>query len=330
MTSTLKASLSNNGWGGTLTGLSKGSTYYYCAYVVLKNGNDSKTVSGSVEQFSTLSQSEAIVVGDVSWLELPSLSVSGNQLIRTLYGSNGERNYSYLYDKTYYASLWEAYPLKLAHTKGSKSSSWSFNPDEDIDEAYQVDVVSNSYGTQYGNKAYSRGHQVPNADRKSDSKMNSQTYYVTNQTPQLQNKFNGSIWGNLETAVRGLLDSDSDIVYVVTGPVYKTKGGSETINYLTAKSDVTPSKVPIPNYYWKVLLKVKTDSSGNVTSASAIGFWFKHKDYGDDSDSTDYADYAVSVAEIERKTGFDFFSNLPDSIESTAEANTSWDKFKKF
>ena len=331
LSNTLTASRSGNNWSGALTGLDKSKKYYYRAYVTIKNGSSvSGPFYGDEKSFTTTSGAGDIEVGDASWLELPALSVSDGQLIRSLYGNNGERNYSYLYDKNVYASLWEAYPLESAHTKGSASSSWAFNPDKAIAEEYQVDIVKSSYGTQYGNSKYSRGHQVPNGDRQSDSKMNKQTYYATNQTPQIQNGFNGSIWNNLETAVRGLFNTYSGTVSVVTGPVYKTVGGNETISYLTGKSGVTPAKVPIPNYYWKVLLKVKTDSSGNVTSASAIGFWFKHKVYGEDNDSTDYSDYAVSVKSIQDKTGFDFFANLPDSIEATAENNTSWSTFQNF
>ncbi|MBQ6689968.1 MAG: DNA/RNA non-specific endonuclease, partial [Bacteroidales bacterium] len=84
-------------------------------------------------------------------------------------------------------------------------------------------------------------------------------------------------------------------------------------------------KCAIPNYFYKVVLKVKYSGS-TVTSASAVGFWFDHKDY----DNSIYANYAVSVDQIEAWTGFDFFVNLPDSVENTAEINGSWDTFQKF
>jgi DNA/RNA endonuclease G (NUC1) len=40
--------------------------------------------------------------------------------------------------------------------------------------------------------------------------------------------------------------------------------------------------------------------------------------------------YAVSVDQIEKWTGFDFFVNVPDSYEGTAEANGSWSTFQSF
>ena len=192
-------------------------------------------------------------------------------------------------------------------------------------------MTGNSYPTMYNASSYTKGHQIPNADRKSNSVANSQTYYVTNQTPQIGNKFNGSIWGNLETAIRNLTQN-TDVVYVVTGAAYKTVGGNETVKTLTAASSSTnPQKVPVPNYYWKALLKVKMNSAGEVTSASAIGFWFEHKDY---DSGTSYTTGACSVDFIEQKTGFDLFTNLPgdnaSGFEKSAEANTSWTTFQNF
>jgi endonuclease G len=164
--------------------------------------------------------------------------------------------------------------------------------------------------------------------------MNLQTYYATNQTPQLQNKFNGSIWGSLETAVRNLATSSSDTVYVVTGPAYRKGNGSETINYLTgASQSANPSSLPIPNYYWKALLKVKRNGSGDITSAKAIGFWFDHRNYESSEHYYD-SEHVVSVNQIETWTGLNLFHNLPgddsSGIEQAAEANTSWSEFQSF
>ncbi|MBE6240200.1 MAG: hypothetical protein E7115_01690 [Bacteroidales bacterium] len=62
-----------------------------------------------------------------------------------------------------------------------------------------------------------------------------------------------------------------------------------------------------------------------LPGVSAIGFWFEHKTYSDS-----YTNYAVSVDQIESWTGFDFFVNLPDGVETAAEANTKWSTFQSF
>lgn len=111
---------------------------------------------------------------------MPSQTLGDNQVSESL-GSGQTRNYSYLYDKTYYASLWVAYPVTKAHTVGNASTSgWTYNPNTDILHEYQVNVRGASYQTNYGNGSYARCHQCPNASRKSDDEQNKQTYYVTN------------------------------------------------------------------------------------------------------------------------------------------------------
>lgn len=314
------------------TGLSVGTTHYYKAYVKEYNSSTSTTTErvGSVVSFTTTGGSGGVPTG---WLELPAQTGS-EDFVGTFYGSGGNtaryRNYSYYYNYTYYASMWVAWPLCAAHTSGNAStSSWRYNPDI-TPNSRQVNIVSKSYGTMYGNDSYARGHQCPNADRKSDDTMNLQTYYSTNQTPQLQNKFNGSIWGSLETATRNLVtgnNASATMVYVVTGPVYRKVGGSETISYLTgASSSANPSSLAIPNYYWKALLKVQWNGD-YVTAASAIGFWFAHRNY---EKGESYTDFVVSVDQIEQWTGLDLFTNLPDGIEATAESNASWSSFQSF
>ena len=50
-----------------------------------------------------------------------------------------------------------------------------------------------------------------------------------------------------------------------------------------------------------------------------------HRKY-DDS----FENYTVSVDQIEQWTGMDYFVNLPDSIETAAETNSSWSEFQTF
>ena len=319
-----------------LDGLTASKTYYYQAYVQVWDTATSTAVLcyGEVRSFTTGKASDFTPSG---WLELPA--TTGNEdYVGAFYGSGGNtdanRNYSYNYSYTYYASLWTAYPLSYSHKSGNPSShNWIYNPNI-TNYTYQVKVRTSdgSYTSMYGNSAYSRGHQIPNADRLSDDTMNAQTYYVTNQTPQLQEKFNGSIWGSLETAVRNLVTQDGEVVYVVTGPVYRKVGGSETINYLTGASgkNANPASLPIPNYYWKAILKVKY-TRNEITRASAIGFWLNHREY---TTSESFTNYVVSVDQIEAWTGFDLFTNLPGTnsagIEKAAESNTSWQTFQNF
>lgn len=271
------------------------------------------------------------------WLELPSgagftatEAVSSNSyyykgVYRFTNNGVSERNYSYLYEYNTYTSLWVAYPLTASHISGSASTdSWAYNTN--IAQNKQINVVKKSYPSNYNSSIHSRGHQIPSADRKQNSEMNAQTYVMTNQTPQIQNKFNSPFWSDLEGAVRNLTSS-TDTVYVATGAVFQTVGGSEDVGYLTGASGITPSSIPVPNYYWKVLLKVKRNSSGKITSALTIGFWTQHVA---NPEPSNYSSYATSVSQIETYTGFSFFANLPDELKEAAKSNTSWSQFQSF
>ena len=237
-------------------------------------------------------------------------------VVNTYYdGSN--RNYTHLYDKSMMTSLWTAYPLNSSHMGSlSRLSSWYYSPS--IAQSYQADLTDHSYS----GSVYSRGHMIPNGSRNGNSVMQKQTFYVTNSVPQRQNNFNGTIWNSLENALQSIAGSEE--IYIVTGVTFNKVGENKTISYVTPK-DNTSQQCPIPNYFYKVVLKVNKSGS-TVTSASTIGFWFVHQDYS----GNDYTPYAVSVDQIEQWTGMDFFVNLPDSIETSAEANSSWTAFQSF
>lgn len=232
--------------------------------------------------------------------------------------SGSERNYTAYYDKSTYTSMWTAYPLQSKHMGSlSRPSKWYFNTE--IGEEYQVDLTDSSYE----GDTYSRGHLIPNASRNGISEMQQQTFYVTNSVPQVQNNFNSGIWSSLEGALQSMAKG-GETLYIVTGVAFEKVGETKSVSYIQAKDD--NKNIPIPNYFYKIALKVTTNSSGTVTSASTIGFWFENRAY---SNST-YTNCSVSVDQVEQWTGFDFFANLPDGVEGSAESNTSWTSFSNF
>lgn len=238
-----------------------------------------------------------------------------NCVVNTMYHVTSSRNYTHCYDKSKYTSLWTAYHLKASHMGSlDRPGSWTYNPK--IDESYQVNLKSHSY-----NDDYSRGHLIPNGSRNGVETMQLQTFHVTNSVPQIQNSFNNGIWSSLENALQTIAQSEE--IYIVTGVAFNKVGESKTIKYTTAKDDT--KRVPVPNYFYKVVLRVKKSGS-TVTDASAVGFWFEHKAYTNDS----FTNYDVSVDQIEQWTGFDFFVNLPNALERSAESNSSWSTFSSF
>ena len=145
--------------------------------------------------------------------------------------------------------------------------------------------------------------------------LNLQTFYATNMTPQL-NRLNQDMWANLEAKVRAQICNDT--LYVVTGCYYA--------NTNTTTTDRDGKVCPVPTNYFKVLLRTRTGTTGkriadcSADELKAIGFWVDQKSYGDIQPP---ASICMSVAEIEKKTGFTFFPNIPESAAESVKAQNS-------
>ena len=261
-----------------------------------------------------------IVTPSGEWLELPAnpdMSKYPNGVTITITDGD-ERNYTHFYDKSTYTTMWVAYPLESKHMGSySRPSTWDWNPY--ISTSDQVNLCNRSYTD---SDVHVRGHLIPNASRNGIQNMQIQTFYVTNSVPQVHTNFNSGIWQKLEAALQSL--GEQELIYIVTGVAFNKEGENRSVEYTTAKDDT--KQVPIPNYFYKVVLKVNTNSSGEVTDASTVGFWFENKAYSGSA----YDSYTTTVDQIEAWTGFDFFVNLPDAIEIKAEQNNSWSSFKSW
>lgn len=300
-TGSVVAFVSGNEATANLSDLLPATTYTVYGVVTATNGS---TPQSSSTTFTT----EGARTDHAAWYELPARTTADATITQTVYPASGsQRNYTMYYDKSTYTAYWVAYPLAKGHMGNGRSDKWQRNPG--LAESEQINVWSSSYGVNLG--------------ATTSDELVVQTYYATNSTPQIQNKFNGGIWQQLESGVRNIT-ATTDTVYVVTGAILQTAGNHEAITWITPKSD--SKRCPVPNYYYKALLKVRRDASNKVTSAMTIGFWMEHREYSNDS----YTNYATSVAEIERLTGFDFFANLPADIQAAAEQNSNWNTFASF
>ena len=311
-------------------------------YVAFRSNNNStlvQSISIKWEDYPPYTQSGGTSYDVAGLLEMPSYSTEDMAGTTTsslddlyqvthsaLMGGKVQRNYTILYDPAMYASYWVAYPLCADHMTTGRKDSWAFDPDVPSSKQTRLDLGAYgvNYSGKYTNNYYARGHQIPNADRNNVEDMQAQTYYSTNITPQLQHGLNGLTWANLEGAVRGVVPS-GDTLYVVTGAAFRRKGGSETINYITNQHD--GKSLPVPNYYWKALLKVKRNVDGSVTNACTIGFWLAHHD---NYEASSWQSANVSVDQIEAWTGFDLFANLSQALQDASESNTSWSVFTAF
>ena len=220
----------------------------------------------------------------IEGLEIPAY-IEGHEVIR-------HTGYTLSWNEQYLVADWVAYELTATELDTQEvSRSEDFRPDEAVRRSSQLE--------DYRNSGYSRGHLAPAQDFKWSENAMSETFYLTNMVPQLQN-YNGGIWLKAENATRDAARI-TGVVYIVTGPVL-TDGPFETIG---------DNKVAIPKECYKALLVI--DENGGVhTIAMSIPQEVGKKE--------SLSKYLMSVDELEALTGLDFFIELEDDVENAAEA----------
>ena len=238
-------------------------------------------------------------------VEIPALSSDANcQFIShtTLHHGNEVNTFSLEYDKNKKHARWVAF--KFYNTTGERNIDRSpepFAPDPEIatnEQRIQAD---------FGRKGYDRGHLCASADRLYNKEANEQTFYYTNMSPQ-KNSFNVGIWRDLEAVVQnwGRNNSIRDTLYVVKGaalnkPEYIKEyiGGDKT--------------KPVPKYYFMAVINKKGEGF------KGIAFWLDQTRYYSKKDKL--SQFAITIDELEEKTGIDFFHHLNDQLENAVEAS---------
>lgn len=239
-----------------------------------------------------------------AWMELPATNTPGLYYFAHDMEIAGKttRNYAFGWDPNALVALWVAYPLNAWNIgSGDRSNVWGLDPK--VPRKYQP-VVFGAFSS--GNAgSFDRGHQIPSADRLYYD-ANVTTFYGTNMTPQ-RNKLNSAAWSTLEGMVRNWA-RQFDTLYVTTGCVID---GSTEYCY-----DNDRKKVTVPTGYYKALLGYKKSGTLGLTASqggyTAIGFWFDHQAYA--AKESVVMAQAVTIDELETRTGHDFFVNLPFAI----------------
>ncbi|MCA1614420.1 MAG: DNA/RNA non-specific endonuclease [Acidobacteria bacterium] len=158
-------------------------------------------------------------------------------------------------------------------------------------------------GTDYSGSGYDRGHMTPSADRTLTVADNSSTFLMTNMIPQLPANNQGP-WATLESYCRTLVNSGNEL-YIVSGG-YGVQG------------TIAGGNVVVPTQTWKVIV-VLPQGTGDVsrvtTSTRTIAVVMPNSG----TINSDWRTYRVNVDQVEAMTGFDFFSNVSDSVETFIE-----------
>lgn len=201
--------------------------------------------------------------------------------------------FTLLYDEEHEQPLWVAYHLTQEELYGTAKRKDNFRSDDSI-------PTESAALSDYRGSGYDRGHLIPAADQSWSEEAMSDSFYMSNMSPQ-EPQFNRGIWSTLEATVRNFADTEGE-VYVVTGPIL-TDGPYETIGN---------SKVTVPKHYYKVILDYAEPDF------KAIGFVLPNEGSGERVES-----FATTVREVEQLTNLDFFHLLPDALEQKLESSYS-------
>ena len=202
------------------------------------------------------------------------------------------------FNKENHTPNWVAWELLATETKGTANRARGFWTDSEIEGCPTT--------ADYKNSGYDRGHLCPAADQKWSEKAMEECFYLTNICPQ-NNSLNTGAWNTLENKERLWAQRDSAII-IIAGPIY-SKSDKETIGN---------TKVRVPGAFFKILAAPYLDNPRGIAFI-----------YPNMASPGNMENYVVTIDEVEKITGFDFFSNLPENIENIIESQSSFKEWNR-
>jgi endonuclease G len=270
--------------------------------------------------------------------EFPKLSNTNSVVIIHTTNDNVDPdriNYCVEWDYQKKSQRWSCYQLTKSTTK-QNTRRYEGNPQYPIDpdlarinSTYYFDRPSSDYvtGDYFWGSGFDHGHICPSYDRLYSREANYQTFYLTNMQPQY-NKFNAGLWLNMENFVQKVASSlaATDTMWVCRGGTI----GNVTINGVEEYGilQYIKDKLIAPKFFFSTFIIKKNGQYG------AFAFWAlnENKDR-----SNEYLNaYTLSIDELEKRTGIDFFCNFTDELENKLEAmtaeniNTAWQNYGQF
>lgn len=205
------------------------------------------------------------------------------------------RGFALGYSKKYRQAAWISYILSSGNlTRRKRYRRVPFRPDPDI-------LFAPVRPRDYTSSGYDRGHLAPVADMDYSAVTIRHSFFMTNISPQLPG-CNRGIWKRVETQVRKWALKEKSL-YIVTGPIFDSTGTKTLEN----------SDLPVPCGFYKVIYDMTPPSKmiafivPNQTSRRRV------------------KSFVVTVDEVEKVTGYDFFSRLPDDVENALESAADFD-----
>lgn len=220
------------------------------------------------------------------------------------YGSPGRadtvinrQGYAIGYSNKYKQPLWVCYNLTADEVNNKKAER---------DDNFRSDwrLWGNSAQlADYKGSDYDRGHLAPAADMGWNRKVMSQSFFMSNMSPQ-NPSFNRGAWKKLEEKVREAAVRCKKL-HVISGPVF------ERADY----KRIGNSRVAVPHGYYKVLYAPEQNEM--------IGFILPNADA-----SSNLSRYAVSVYDVEDAVQLEFLMKLAPDVRKKLKHNINKDFWK--
>lgn len=188
---------------------------------------------------------------------------------------------------------WVAWELLRNETSGETSRYNKFWQDEELEGCPTT--------RDYSNSGYDRGHLCPAADQKWSRTAMVDCFSLANIAPQ-DHSLNTGAWKTLENKERQWAGRDSAIV-IVAGPIYDK---SDTIR-------IGQAGVRVPGAFFKVMIAPYLDEPRGIAFV-----------YPNMTAPGNMENYVMTIRDVEKLTGYDFFHNLPDELEESVETVSSF------
>lgn len=248
-----------------------------------------KEIEEFVEEEKTEVEPQKRVEVSYSNLEIPKWkTTTTHQQIKNL-------GYTSSYNTTYGIPNWVAYELTRSEAASDEvKRTNNFMPDPKV-------KGRSATNADYKGSGYDKGHMAPAADMEWSETVMEQSFYFTNICPQAPG-LNRGAWKNLEEDIRQWAIRDSAIV-IICGPLFTQK----PIKY------IPDTQVAIPDAYFKVVCTPYTPQPRGIAFIFPNSKASKHP-----------REYVVTIDSVEKLTGMDFLSQLPDQIENQIEQTSNY------
>ncbi|MCY7368990.1 MAG: DNA/RNA non-specific endonuclease [Chamaesiphon sp.] len=215
--------------------------------------------------------------------------------------------YALSYSKNKGIPNWVAWELNSTWL-GDAHRVGKFAPDRELPATWEQIKPSD-----YTGSGFDRGHMANSEDRSRSPEDNIQTFLMTNILPQSPDNNQGP-WVQLENYSRQLVRSGKELFIVSGGHGQGGVGKNEL------KATVGQGKVLVPALTWKVILVLDTPNAGVAgvnKNTRTIAVIIPNKQ-GIKNDP--WQQYQTSVQEVQKLTGYKFFTSVPEEIRSVIEA----------